>query len=183
LEKQYVEKGNIALGEMKDFVPKVENISEHKSSLFTVRDIEKRTFNIAYAYEDKVSEIKIRYDNISAPDKLNFHNHTSDMVYFDYPSLRLKNSKLSSYVMKLEGQLRKEKEFRRSWQTWVKRLEPEGPKGLKSSLDEKDKLIQSQKKKLKMFATKNPKTIELVSLEHGKETLCQEALDYNDRVL
>jgi hypothetical protein len=73
LEKQYVEKGNMAMGEMRELVPEVENISQHKSSLFTVRDIEKRTFNIAVADEDKVSEIKIKYDNISAPDKVKFH--------------------------------------------------------------------------------------------------------------
>jgi polyhydroxyalkanoate synthesis regulator phasin len=106
LEKQYVEKGNIALGEMRDLVPEVENTSKHKSSLFTVRDVEKRTFNIVVAYEDKVSEIKIRYDNISALDKVKFHKNTSDMLYYDYLSLSLKNSKMSSYAMKLEGKLR-----------------------------------------------------------------------------
>jgi hypothetical protein len=143
LEKQYAEKGNMAMGEMRDLVPEVENISQHKSSLFTVRDIEKRTFNIAVADEDKVSEIKIRYDNISAPDKVKFHRNTSDMLYSDYLSLSLKNSKLSSYAMKLEGKLRQEKASNRAWQTQVKRLESEGPQGVKSSLDEKDKLIQS----------------------------------------
>jgi hypothetical protein len=97
---------------MMDLVPEVENISQHKSSLFTVRDIEKRTFNIAVVYEDKVSEIKIRYDNISAPGKVKFHRNTSDMFYFDHMILSLKNSKMSSYEIKLEGKLRKEKESR-----------------------------------------------------------------------
>jgi hypothetical protein len=183
LAKQYAEKGNTALGEMRDLVPEVENISQHKYSLFTVRDVEKRTFNIAVADEDKVSEIKIKYDNISAPDKVKFHKHTSDMLYSDYLSLSLKNSKLSSYAMKLEGQLRQEKASSRAWQTQVKRLESEGPQGLKSSLDEKDKLIQSLKKKLKMPATEHPQTTELVALEQEKETLHQETLDYKARVL
>jgi hypothetical protein len=79
LAKHYAEKGNIALGEMRDLVPEVENISQHKSSMFTVRDIEKRTFNIVVADADKVSEIKIRYENITAPDKFKFHRNTSDM--------------------------------------------------------------------------------------------------------
>jgi hypothetical protein len=96
----------MAMGEMRDLVPKVENISQHKSSLFTVRDIEKSTFNIAVADEDKVSEIKIKYDNINAPNKVKFHRNTSDMLYSDYLSLILKNSKLSSYEIKMEGQLR-----------------------------------------------------------------------------
>jgi hypothetical protein len=113
--RKYVEKGNMAMGEMRDLAPEVENISQHKSSLFTVRDIEKRTFNIEVADEDKVSEIKIKYDNISSPDKVKFHRNTSDMLYFDYLSLRLKNSKLSSYAMKLEGHLRQEKSSIRAW--------------------------------------------------------------------
>jgi hypothetical protein len=96
----------MALGKMRELVPEVENISQHKYSLFTVRDIEKRTFNIAVADEYKVYEIKIRYDNINALDKVKFHRNTSDMLYSDYLSLRLNNSKLSSYAMKLEGHLR-----------------------------------------------------------------------------
>jgi hypothetical protein len=68
---------------MRELVPEVENISQHKPSIFTVRDIEKRTFTIAVADEDKVSEINIKYDNISAPDKVKFHMNTSDMLYLD----------------------------------------------------------------------------------------------------
>jgi hypothetical protein len=91
LEKQYADKGNIALGEMRDLVPKVENTYQHKYFLFTIRDVEKRTFNIVVADEEKFSEIKIRYDNMSAPDKVKFHKNTSDMLYSDYMSLILKN--------------------------------------------------------------------------------------------
>jgi len=43
--------------------------------LFMVRDVEKRTLNIAVADEDKVSEVKLHYDNISAPDKVKFHKN------------------------------------------------------------------------------------------------------------
>ena len=93
----------MALGEMRELVPEVENISQHKSSLFIVRDLEKWTFNIVVVDEDKLSEIKIKYDNISAPDKVKFHRNTSDMLYSDYLSLILKNSKLSSYAINLEG--------------------------------------------------------------------------------
>jgi hypothetical protein len=172
----------MAMGEMRDLVPEVENISQHKSSMFTIRDIEKTTFNIIVANEDKLSEIKVRYDNISAPEKVKFHRNTSDMLYYDYLSLSLKNPKLSSYAMKLEGKLRKEKASSRGWKTRVKRLESQGPQQVKSSLDEKEKLIQNLKKKLKMSATENPQTTELVSLEQEKEAFLQEALDYKARV-
>jgi hypothetical protein len=158
LAKQYAEKGNATLGEMRDLVPEVEKVSQQKYSLFTVRDVENRTFNNAVAEEDKISEIKIKYDKMSSPYKVKFYKKTSDMLYFDYLSLNLKNSKLSSYIAKLEGQLKKEKAANRAWKTQVKRLEFEGSQGMKSSLEEKDKIIQILKKKLKMPTTKHPQT-------------------------
>jgi hypothetical protein len=91
LTKKYAEKGNLAMIEMRELTPEVENISQHKFSLFTVRDVEKKTFNIAIADEDKVSEIKLKYKNISALDKVKFHGNTSDMLYPDYLGLSLKN--------------------------------------------------------------------------------------------
>jgi hypothetical protein len=49
LAKQYVEKGNLAMNEMRELIPEVERISQHKSSMFTMRDVEKKTFNIVVA--------------------------------------------------------------------------------------------------------------------------------------
>ena len=49
-------------------------------------------------------------------------------------------------------------------------MESEGPKGVKVSLDEKDKLIQSMKKKLKMYAIEHQQKTELDSLEQEKDT-------------
>jgi hypothetical protein len=108
-----------------------------------------------------VSEIKLHYENISAPDKVKFHRNTSDMLYSDYLSLSLRVSRLTTHALKLEGQLRQEKASSRAWQTQVKRLESEGPQGVKSSLEEKDKMIQSMKKRLKMSTTEHPQTTEL----------------------
>jgi hypothetical protein len=53
-----------------------------------------------------VSEIKIKYDNRSAPDKAKFHKKANDLLYYDYLSLNLKNSKMTSFAAKLEGQIR-----------------------------------------------------------------------------
>jgi hypothetical protein len=165
LAKQYVEKGNLDMNEMMELIPEVEKISQHKSSLFIVRYVEKKTFNIAVADEDKVSEIKLNYENIGAPDKVKFHRNTSDMLYSDYLGLSLKNLKLSTYAIRLEGQLRQKKSSSRAWKTQVKRLESEGPRGVKPSLEEKDKMIQSLKKKLNFFGTEHPQTTELFALE------------------
>jgi hypothetical protein len=117
-----------------------------------------------------VSEIKLHYENISAPDKVKFHRNTSDMLYSDYLSLSLRVARMTTHTLKLEGQLRQEKASSRAWQTQVKRLESEGPQGVKDSLDEKDKMIQSMKKRLKMSSTEHPQTIELTALEQEKET-------------
>jgi hypothetical protein len=117
LEKQYAEKGNLAMSEMRELIPEVENISHHKYSLFTVRDVENKTFNIAVADEDKVSEIKLKYENISFLYKVKFHRNTSDMLYSDYLVLSLKNSKMPTYAVKLEGKLRQEKASNRAWKT------------------------------------------------------------------
>jgi hypothetical protein len=48
--------------------------------------VERKTFNIAVADDDKVSEIKMHYENIGAPEKVNFHKNASDMLYLDYLS-------------------------------------------------------------------------------------------------
>jgi hypothetical protein len=92
----------LALGEMGDLFPRVEKMSQHKSSLFVVRDTEKKNFNIAVAEEDKVSKIKIKYDNISSHEKVKFHKHANDLLYSDYLSLNLKNSKMTSLAAKLD---------------------------------------------------------------------------------
>jgi hypothetical protein len=52
--------------------------------------------------------------------------------------------------------LKQEKASSKSWKTQVKRLEFEDPQGVKASLDEKYKMIQSLKKKMKMSATEHP---------------------------
>jgi chromosome segregation ATPase len=171
------------MSEIRDLLPEVERISQHKSSLFSVRDVERKTFNIAVADEDKVSEIKLHYENIGAPDKVKFHRNASDMLYSDYLSLSLRVSRLTTHALKLDGQLKQEKASSRAWQTQVKRLESEGPQGVKASLDEKEKMIQSLKKKLKMSATEHPQTTELAALEQEKETFRQEALNYKAKVL
>ena len=90
---------------MRDLFPGVEKFSKQKASLFVVRDTENKNFNIVVAYVDKVSEIKIKYDNISSPDKVKFHKQTSDLLYSKCLILSLKNSKMASLVAKLEGQL------------------------------------------------------------------------------
>ena len=80
LTRQYDEKGNLAMSEIRELIVEVEMIYQHKSFIFLVRDIENKTLNIAVEDEDKVYEVKLHYENINAPDKVQFHRSTSDML-------------------------------------------------------------------------------------------------------
>jgi len=64
LMNQYAMKGSMENSEIRDLLPEVESASQHKASLLSVRDVEKKTFKIAMADNDKVSEIKVHYENI-----------------------------------------------------------------------------------------------------------------------
>jgi hypothetical protein len=55
LMNQYAVKGSMANSEIRDLLPKVEKISQHKTSLFSVIYVERKMFNIAIADDDKVS--------------------------------------------------------------------------------------------------------------------------------
>jgi hypothetical protein len=148
----------MANSEIRDLFSKVEKISQHKDSLFSVRNMERNTFNIAIADDDKVSKIKMYYENIGAPDKVKFHRNASDMLYSEYLTLSLRVSRLTTHALKLDGQLKQEKASSKAWQTQLKILESEGHQGVKASLDEKEKIIQSLKKKLNMSSIEHPQT-------------------------
>jgi hypothetical protein len=180
---QYVVKGSTENSEIRDLLPKVEKISQHKDPLFSIRDVERKTFNIAIADDDKVSKIKMHYENIGAPEKVKFYRNSSDMLYLDYLILSLRVSILTTRALKLDGQLKQEKASSKAWQTQVKILESESPHKVKAYLDEKEKMIQSLKKKMKMSAIEHPQTVELANLEQENETFIEEALNYKAKVL
>jgi hypothetical protein len=115
LAKKYAVKGSMAMSEIRELILEVENISQNRSSMFSVRDIENKTLNIAISDEDKVSEVKLHYENISPLDNVKFHRNTSDMLYLDYLGLSLKVSRLKTHALKLEGQLRQDKASNRAW--------------------------------------------------------------------
>jgi hypothetical protein len=141
LMNQYVVKGSMDYSEIRDLFPEVEKTSRFKSSFLSVRDVKKKTYNIAVVDDDKVFEIKMNYENISAPNKVKFHRNFSDMLYSDYLSFGLRVTRLITHALKLDGQLKQEKASNKAWMTQFKRLESECPQGVKYSLDKKDKMI------------------------------------------
>jgi hypothetical protein len=180
---QYIVNASMANNEIRDLFPEVEKISQHNSSLLSVIYVKRKTFNIAIEDDDKVSEIKMHYENIGTPDKVKFHKNSSDMLYSDYLMLSLKVSRLKTLALKIDGKLKQEKASNKAWQTQFKRLEFEGPQGVQASLDEKDKIIQGLKKKLNISPIEHPQAIEMDTLEKDKETFRQEALNCKAKVL
>jgi len=96
----------MANSEIRDLLPKVEKTSQFKASLLVVRDVENKTFNIAVDDDDKVSKIKMHYENIGSPDKVRFHRNVIDMLYSDYQILGLRVARLKTHALKLDGQLK-----------------------------------------------------------------------------
>ena len=112
-------------------------------------------------------------DQINVPEKIHFHKKTSEVLYFDLLQSTLNTKKLQTRVEKLEEQLKKEKAMSKAWKTQVKKLEEDllekgiqlGTKNpIKKLLEEKDKTIQSLKKKLKIPITDHHQTEELLVL-------------------
>jgi hypothetical protein len=109
LVNQYVVKGSMANSEIRYMCPEVEKISQQKDSLFSITDVERNTFDIEMVDDDKVSEIKMHYENIGAPKKVKLHMNVNDMLYSDYLILGLRVSRLTAHALKLDGQLEEEK--------------------------------------------------------------------------
>jgi hypothetical protein len=114
---QYVLKGSMANIKIRDLLPKVEKISQHKTSLLSIMDVERKIFNIVVADDDKVSEIKMNYQNIVSLDKVKFHINVSGMLYSDYLILGMRVARLITHALKLYGQVKQEKESNKAWMT------------------------------------------------------------------
>ena len=52
--------------------------------------------------DKKVSEMEVRLDKISVPDKIQLHKHTGDIIYSDLLHAIMKINKLQALVDKME---------------------------------------------------------------------------------
>jgi molecular chaperone DnaK (HSP70) len=131
-------------------------------------------------------------DQINVPDKIHFHKKTSEVLYYDLLHSTLNTKKLQTRVEKLEEQLKKEKAMSKAWQTQVMKLEanllakgiqPRTKQPIKKLLEEKDKTIQSLKKKLKILVTDHPQTEELLVLQRERDSYQEEVLNLKAKIL
>lgn len=99
---QYTWKMNQAFEENQKFLTETRKVSQEKMSLITVREPSNSTLNIVVAEENKVSEIKIKMDQINVPDQIHFHMQTSEVLYLGLSHSTLNNIKLETRVVRLK---------------------------------------------------------------------------------
>ena len=83
-------------------LPRVRSLYNSKTSLVSARDAERNKFKMAMVSDKKMSEMEIRLDKISTPDKIQFHKQTSDIIYSDLLQAMVKINKLQVLLDKLE---------------------------------------------------------------------------------
>ena len=65
-----MEKRKQSLEETRNLLSRVRNLNNPKTSLISARDAERNTFKLAMVNDKKMSEMEIRLDKISVPDKI-----------------------------------------------------------------------------------------------------------------
>ena len=73
--------------------------------------------------DKKMSNIELRLDKISVPDKIQLHNQTSDIIYSDLLQAMMRINKLQILVDKLEVQLKHEKVENKANAIQIKKLQ------------------------------------------------------------
>ena len=109
LKTSYMEKRKQSLEETRNLLSRVRPLCSSKTSLVSARDVERNTFKMAIVNDKKMSEMEIRLDKISTPDKIQLHKQTSDIVYSDLLQAMVRINKLQVLIDKLEIQLKHER--------------------------------------------------------------------------
>lgn len=161
-------------------------------SLLIVKDPTRNVLNFALTEGEKVTEVKIQIDKVNIPNKILFHKQTNEMPYYYLLHMSLNKNKLENKVDLLEKELKKEKAMSKAWQTQVKAYEnelivvgvqPKEKQLVKKLLNEKEKVIKSLKKKLKILVIDHPQTEELVELQKERDDFEKETLNLKAKVL
>ena len=104
-----MEKRKQSLEETRNLMPRVRSLHSPKTSLVSARDAERNRFKLAMVNDKNMSEMEIRLDKISIPDKIQLHKQTSDIIYSYLLRAMVKINKLQILTHKLEIQLKHER--------------------------------------------------------------------------
>ena len=80
--------------ETKNLLPRVRKLINQKTSLISTRDAERNTLKFAVISDKKVSEMEVKLDKISVPDKIQLHKQTGDVICSDLLHAIMKITKL-----------------------------------------------------------------------------------------
>ena len=94
LISSYADKEMQSSEETKNMIPRVRNLINQKTSLISTRDAERNTLKFAVVSDKKVSEMEVKLDKISVPDKIQIHKQTGDVIYSDFLHAIMKITKL-----------------------------------------------------------------------------------------
>ena len=131
-------------------------------------------------------------DKVNIPDNILFHKKTNEILYYDLLHMSWNKNKLENKVERLKKQLKREKAMSKSLKTQVKSyenelivvgLKPKEKQSVKKLLDEKEKVIKSLKKQLKIPVTDHLQTEELVVLQRERDDFEMNTLNLKANIL
>ena len=160
--------------------------------MISTQDAERNTLKFVVVSDKKVSEMEVKLDKISVPDKIQLHKQIEDVIYSDLLHATVKVTRLQSLVDKMEIKLKHEKVENKANLIQIKKLqgdiislgtEPNNVQVMKKFLEEKDNTIQVLEKNLKVPNTEHVQYSELFTVHEEKEKVYQEMMDYKGKLL
>ena len=109
LISSYADKQMQSSEETKNLLPLVRNLINQNTSLISTQDAERNTLKFVVVGDKKVSEMEVKLDKISVPDKIQLHKQTGDVIYSDLLHAIMEINKLQCLVDKIEVQLKHER--------------------------------------------------------------------------
>ena len=109
LMSSYADKEMQSLDETKNLLSRLRKLNNQKNSLVFTQDIERNTLKFVVVSDKKVSEMEVKLDKTSVPDKIQLHKQTRDVIYSDLLHATVNVTKPQSLVDKMEVQLKHEK--------------------------------------------------------------------------
>ena len=173
LIKEFLDERSVASKESYELVKEAKKMEISKSSMIAMKEKDSGVFRIAITENSQVTQVKIQMEKIAIPDKINFHRQASEVLYSDLIKSYLNKQKMEEKMEILEQKNNRIKAFAQAWKGRVKQLEADllaktsdadRKKEMKKLLDEKDRLIEELKKKLKLEPADHPNTKEFMSL-------------------
>ena len=105
----YAKKQMQSSEEAKNLIPRVRGLMNQKTLLISTRDVERNTLKFFVVNDKKLSEMEVKLDKISVPDKIHLHKQTGDVIYSDLLHAIMRFNKLQGLVDKMEVQMKHEK--------------------------------------------------------------------------